>query len=253
MNDQTEPDVSPELAANLEDTRFLVHGRLDILRILRGLANRNEMVSAFFNGGKELLLTSIIEVDAEGNSVILDYGSNEALNTRILASEKIIFVTSLDNVKIQFVTNNIEPTTFEGGSAFRIRLPEQVLQLQRREYYRLTTPIINPIKCQIPLEDGRSVELPLADISAGGIGLIISNPQDITLEGGETLPGCRINLPGIGVLEATLRVQNTFEVTLKNGSKMLRSGCQFVDLRPSMQSLIQRYIIKLERERIANA
>jgi len=54
-------------------------------------------------------------------------------------------------------------------------------------------------------------------------------------------------------VEATLRIQNTFEVTLKNGHKSLRSGCQFVDLRPAMQSLIQRYILKLERERIANA
>ena len=53
--------------------------------------------------------------------------------------------------------------------------------------------------------------------------------------------------------EATLRIQNTFEVTLKNGHKSKRSGCQFVDLQPAMQSLIQRYILKLERERIANA
>ena len=125
--------------------------------------------------------------------------------------------------------------------------------MQRREYYRLTTPIINPLKCQVPVGDGRSVEVPLSDIGAGGIGLIIGNPPGVTLQGGEVFPGCRINLPGVGVLEATLRVQTTFEVTLKNGSKILRSGCQFVDLRPAMQSLIQRYIIKLERERIANS
>lgn len=251
--DLNETIVSFELTADSDDTRFLVHHRLEIARILRGLAQRNEMVSAFFNGGKELLLTSILAVDPDKNSVLLDYGSNEVLNQHILAAEKIIFVTSLDSVKVQFVTTHIETARFEGRDAFRIALPQQVLQLQRREYYRLTTPIISPLKCQVPLPDGRSVEVPLSDIGAGGIGIIIGSPPGTTLKSGEVFPGCRISLPGVGILEATLRIQSTFEVTLKNGNKVLRSGCQFVDMRPAMQSLIQRYIIKLERERIASS
>lgn len=253
MTDLTDSNVSFELTADNDDSRFLVHNRLEIVRILRGLAHRNEMVSAFFNGGKELLLTSVIDVDADRDAAILDYGSNETLNQRILASEKIIFVTSLDQVKVQFVSHEISAATFEGRSAFRIPLPQQVLQLQRREYYRLTTPIINPLKCVVPMSDGRTVEMPLTDIGAGGIGIMLGNPPGIELKSGEVFPGCRIDLPGVGVLEATLRVQSTFEVTLKNGSRTLRSGCQFMDLRPAMQALIQRYIIKLERDRIANS
>lgn len=246
-------NVGIELIQSQDDSRFLVHHQVEILRILRGLAHRNEMVSAFFNGGKDLLLTAILEVDAASHSVLLDYGSNEALNQRILASEKIIFVTSLDSVKIQFVSNRISTDRFEGRPAFRISLPEQVLQLQRREYYRLTTPIINPLKCIIPLTDGASKEVALADISAGGVGIVIGNPAGFEFESGQIFPGCRINLPGIGMLEATLRIQSIFEVTMKNGHKTLHGGCQFLDLRPAMQSLIQRYIIKLERERIANS
>ncbi len=253
MANTVDDNVSIELTQNQDDSRFLVHHPVEILRILRGLAHRNEMVSAFFNGGKDLLLTSILDVDASSHSVLLDYGSNEALNQRILASEKIIFVTALDSVKIQFVTNRITTDRFEGRPAFRIGVPEQVLQLQRREYYRLTTPIVNPLKCVIPLGEGAFEEVALADISAGGIGIVIGNPAGFQFEPGQIYPGCRIILPAIGTLEATLRIQSIFEVTMKNGHKTLRGGCQFLDLRPAMQSLIQRYIIKLERERIANA
>jgi flagellar brake protein len=253
MTDQSESNVSFELTANPENTRFLVHNKLEIVRILRGLAQRNEMVSAFFNGGKDLLLTTVLAADSEKNEVLLDCGSNETLNKRIVEADKIIFVTSLDNVKVQFVSHRTDSARFDGREAFRIALPEQVLRLQRREYYRLTTPISSPLKCQVPLPNGGTVEVPLSDIGAGGIGVIIGTPPGATLESGEVFPGCRINLPGVGVLEATIRIQSTFEVTLKNGSKILRSGCQFVDLRPAMQSLIQRYIIKLERERIANS
>lgn len=250
MNDS---DVMFELSATPDDSRFLVQNALEIVRTFRGLINRNEMVSAFFNAGKELLLTSVLEIEPEAHAVLLDYGSNAVLNRRILESEKIIFVTSLDKVKVQWVSHRIESDTFEGKDAFRIAIPEQILRLQRREYYRLTTPLINPLKCKIPTSDGVTIEVALADISAGGIGVIIAQPLGVVFEVGTIFPGCRVELPGVGTAEFTLSIQSTWEVTMKNGSKSLRAGCQFVDMRPGMQALIQRYIIKLERERIANA
>jgi len=249
MAETTESNLSVELTASTDDSRFLVTNRLEIIRVLRGLASRNEMVSAFFNDGNDLLLTSVLEVAPERDAVILDCGANELLNQRILNAEKIIFVTSLDKVKVQFIAHRLESASFEGKPAFEITLPEQLLRLQRREYYRLTTPIVNPLKCMVPMKGGRIKEFPVVDISAGGIGMIL-NTLDMQLAVGAVYPGCRIDLPGIGTLELTLGIQSLFEVTLKNGSKSFRSGCQFVNLHHSMQSLIQRYIIKLERERI---
>jgi len=253
MQDQAGSDVKFELAASPDEVRFLVQNRLEILRVFRGLAHRRELVSAFFNAGNELLLTSVLDVDSDQNMVILDYSSNDALNKRILSSERIIFATTLDSVKVQFISTHIDTVVYEGNQAFRIQVPNQVLRLQRRECYRLTTPIVSPVKCTIPTAEGMTVEVMLFDISAGGVGISMSHGEDAVFENGAVYPGCRIELPKIGVVEATLRIQNTFEVTLKNGHKSLRSGCQFVDLRPAMQSLIQRYILKLERERIANA
>lgn len=253
MAETIESTLSVELTASTDDSRFLVTNRLEILRTLRGLAQRNEMVSAFFNAGRDLLLTSVLEVDPEQNTVILDCGSNDAINQRILNADKIIFVTALDKVKVQFISHRMEATTFEGKPAFAVTLPEQVLQLQRREYYRLTTPILNPLKCAVTFKSGVVREFPIVDISAGGIGMIIGNTPDMQLTVGEVYPGCRINIPGIGVLELTLSIQSMFEVTLKNGSKSFRSGCQFNNLHPSMENLLQRYIIKLERDRIANS
>jgi c-di-GMP-binding flagellar brake protein YcgR len=184
---------------------------------------------------------------------MLDYGSNDTLNKRILKAEKITFVTSLDSVKVQWVSSQVATDTFDGRDAFRIALPSQVLRLQRRECYRLNTPLVSPLKCQIPTGEGTSAEAVLADISAGGIGIIIPPLTGVVFESGAVFPGCRIELPGIGSAEFTISVQSTWEVTMKNGHKNMRAGCQFIDMRPGIQSLIQRYIIKLERERLANA
>ena len=250
MAEAAENNVSVELTESTDDSRYLVTNRLEIVRILRSLAQRNELVSAFFSNGKDLLLTSVLTVYPEIDTVVLDCGSNNDLNQRILRAEKIIFVTALEKVKVQFISQGIEPSNFENKPAFVVPLPTQVLQLQRREYYRLTTPIVNPLKCKVPLGEGRVEEFPIIDISAGGIGMILANSVALPLKVGSTYPGCRIELPGVGTLELTLGIQSLFEVTLKNGAKSLRSGCQFVNLHPSMETLIQRYILRLERDRI---
>lgn len=247
------PIVSFELTSKEDNTRYLLHNAQEILRVLRSLTSRNELVSAFFNGGNELLLTSVLAVDTDQRCIILDFGSNPSINEHILKAEKIILVASLNGVKVQFISNHLEKVTFQGRDAFRSAIPSEMLHMQQRDYYRLTTPIFNPLKCIVPVGATRFVELALADIGIGGIGLMLGTPPGFQMRAGETYSGCRISLPGVGAVEVTLRIQSVFRITLKSGMKSMRAGCEFVNLRPAVQSQIQRYIIKLERERISNS
>lgn len=248
----TDVDSRSELAAGDDDSRFLVHNPQEIARIMRGLIQRRELVSAFFNGGEDLMLTAVLDIDAARDTLALDCSGNEALNQRLLEAEKVIFVTALDRVKVQFVSRAVRRGVLDGRPAFLMAIPQQVLQLQRREYYRLRTPIANPLKCRVPLADQQFGEMVILDISAGGIGILVEQMEGVSLEVGSEFPGCSIELPGIATLEVTLRIQNRFEATLKNGHKALRCGCQFISLHPALQASIQRYIVKLQRERIAN-
>ena len=47
---------------------------------------------------------------------------------------KVIFVTTQEKVKIQFAEDSIEATTFNQRDAFKLKLPTELLKLQRREY-----------------------------------------------------------------------------------------------------------------------
>jgi c-di-GMP-binding flagellar brake protein YcgR len=58
-------------------------------------------------------------------------------------------------------------------------------------------------------------------------------------------------LPETGAIVTSLRVRNLFRITNRDGSIMLRAGCEFIHLSSSMASTIQRYILKVERERNA--
>jgi c-di-GMP-binding flagellar brake protein YcgR len=88
------------------------------------------------------------------------------------------------------------------------------------------------------------------DISGGGLG-VMAPPEGLEFETDHLFENCRIELPDVGTVLATLRVCNVFEFTTRSGVKSKRAGCQFVDLPGQMLTLIQRYIIRIERERKA--
>jgi len=239
-----------ETEAATDSSNYMIHSRLEILYILRAIQNKNELVTAYFNHGKDFILTSIIDVDGDTGSLTLDLGADEIINRRAQASDKIILVTAMDRVKVQFVVDGMEPVDHLGRPAFKAGIPRELLKLQRREYYRLSTPLINPIKCVMTKAGGGKIEATIADISLGGIA--ITNDQNmIAFEIGDKFSACRIVLPEIGTVTAEIEIRNVHEVTMKNGAKTQRAGCMFIGLPSGQQAMIQRYIIKLDRERHA--
>lgn len=237
---------------NLSDeyAKYMVTSRQEIAQILRALSRHNEMVTAYFNQGNEFFLTAIVEVDTASGQLIVDCGSEEETNRRALAADKIIFVTNQDRIKIQFNTRALTRIIHQDRPAYRTPLPTSLLKLQRREYYRLVTPMRTPLHCIIPDLSGIRFEASVADISVGGVA-ISGLPLAVPLEKGLLLPKCRIVLPEEGTVVATLEVRSRQESTLRSGEQVLRAGCHFVDIPGAHQAMIQRYITRIDRERRA--
>lgn len=233
-----------------EYTKYLVSSRQEIAQILRALSRQNEMVTAYFKQGSEFFLTSIVEVDSASGGLIVDCGQEAEANRRALAADKFVFVTNLDRIKIQFSTTALAQINHQGRPAFRAPLPTSLLKLQRREYYRLVTPLRTPLHCIIPNLGGARHEVMVADISVGGVGISGLRPEAL-LENGQQLAHCRIALPEEGIVAATLEVRNLYQSTLRSGGQVLHAGCHFVDIPAAHQAMIQRYIIRIDRERRA--
>lgn len=233
-----------------DNSKYMIRSRMEIPYILKAIQAKNEIVTAYFNQGNDFILTAILELSADNDTIFLDIGVDDALNRRILESGKIIFVTTQDHVRIQFTANKIERSAHQGKPAFRIAFPKELLKLQRREFYRLSTPVTHPVKCLIPDHGGGMVEISVADISLGGIAITHYHDR-LRLAIGDSFHECSLMIPGIDPLKTGIEVRNEQEVRLKNGMKTHRAGCMFVNFPPNQQSAIQRYINKLDRERRA--
>lgn len=252
--EEEHPQLRFELMQADDYGKYLLHSKKEIIFILRAMRDKGALITVYFNQGSDFLLTTLLSVSADGNAMLLDPGSNAEMNRKALASEKLVFIATHDKVKIQFTVKHLARTEYEGREAFRAAIPEELLRLQRREYYRLTAPIAHPLRCTIPvnLADGSksTIETTVIDISGGGLGVMVP-PEGVEFETDHLFENCRIELPEVGTVQATLRVRNVFEFTLRSGAKTKRSGCQFVELPGHMMTLIQRYIIRVERERKA--
>jgi hypothetical protein len=245
-------DRTPELLEPSEYDQYLLHDHGEIIHVLRALNDKGCQITIFFNGGSDFVLTTLLSVGDGG--VVLDHGADAELNRLALAADKLFCITLLDKVRVQFILRQLQQTSYEGRPAFKAGLPDSVLRLQRREYYRLTMPVMRRLGCQIPMtqpEGGTSlVDVDIVDISGGGIA-IVAPPEEVRFEPDMEFLNCRIDLPEVGVVTANIRVRTVFDITLRNGARVKRSGCAFVKLPGGMATLIQRYIIRTERERKA--
>jgi flagellar brake protein len=233
---------------------FAVDSRREILALLHGLKDSGQMLSMMIHGGAEVFVTSVLEVDDANSALIIDGTPNEEANHIIAAATPVNFEGLLDKISIQFSASHLATIRHGDHSAFRLPMPRSLIRLQRREHYRINTPIADPILCtitEIDEEGNRSKNLfPIVDISCGGIA-ILDEYRLLDRAAGTYLDNCSIDLPHVGPIQIGLQVRNSQDLTLLNGKTNRRLGMQFQNLPSGLLASIQRYIMKLERERNA--
>lgn len=236
---------------NLENWHdYTVESRREIIALLRGIREKKQLVRLAVMGESDVCVTSVLDVDPDTDSLLLDSSVDRAQNRRMADARRVAFETSLDKIRIMFDSETLTETTYEDRPALRMDIPETLIRLQRREYYRMETPVSNPIKVSVRTRLGETFVLPLADISCGGVA-ILDNQHQLGDGIGETFDNCVIDVPEIGNVTTSLQVRNYIEMTLLNGKTNRRVGCQFVNISRGNLAAVQKYITKLERERNA--
>ena len=235
-------------------SKYLLYSRTEILFVLRSALQKGCMLTVYFDAGRRFFLSALLSLSDDGNWLYLDQGSDAATNQRALAADKLLLTTVLDKVKIQFTLAGLQLSQSGDRAIFAARIPETLLRLQRREYFRLPTPIVNPLTClmNVVLVDGSlaTADATVVDISGGGVGLQLPAGLNAKFDVGTLIPDCKISLPDEGLLVMSLCVRNCFNAG-RPGHEHLRLGCEFVDLAGTRLTMIQRYITRIERERKA--
>lgn len=242
----TAKPIETERAEGLE--KYMLHGRRQITQLLQALIDERCLIAAH-TGGNQSFVTALLRLDDEG--VLLDASPDAASNRRALLADRLLCVSHLHRIRIQFSLRGLTEVMENGRPALRAGLPEQVLRLQRREFYRLQVPLKHELSVSLDARNAAGepvrVDSRVLDISAGGLATVVA-PHLAAFVIGERLEDCRLRLPDTDPLQIGLEVRNITHQPQRNGSELLRIGLRFAELPRDAELRIQRYILRTERE-----
>lgn len=233
-----------------DEQRAYHFGRRNPLEIgvqLRNLANRGDFLTVQYKNGQ--LVTRILDVDVRERTFLFDWGAFAEQNRGLLASPSNTFRAAPEGVRVEFSTATPTETRFEGMAAFEASFPEVLFYMQRREYFRVETPILEPFSCRGRLPDGEVFRFEVHDISLGGIGLRTTNERAAELPLGLVMPDVEIHLNANGTLVLALELVSLSATALPNGGQRFQLGMRFVSLPGAAENTLQRLITQLEMRR----
>lgn len=249
------PFQMSEPLINAPHSRFEVQDPREIRHLLTRLINARALLTVH-KGGNIVLLSSIISIDDNTGIMQLDTSSDDALNQRALAMEGLQCSGNLERIEIRFALGPLVLDRSQTPPTFSTLVPERLIYLQRREFFRLLAPAQDSLQCEVVIPETedtpeRILSVLVIDISTGGVALRVPPGEEALFATGRSFAKVRLRLPKTGQVEAGLQVRHLGEYSGHRGQVLHHAGCEFQALSMPMQNLVQRYIMRVERERVA--
>ncbi len=237
--------MSASLSDQEIEDRYFLRGQVEILSVLNDLAHRREPVSVYFNAGQSFILTVILSARPDG--LVFDLGGDHNMNRQLEKASHGIFMAFPDGIRVQFTGMNPQRFMWGDDPAFWVPIPERIIRLQRREFYRNLPPISLDFRAKLHDIEGNVIaDWRLHDISVGGFGIVMEGEPNLRI--GETIPQVWITLTNKTNIHCPVTIRHiTFIERTKLGKFQI--GFQFQSLTHAMDIAIQKTILNIEYER----
>jgi len=213
------------------------HSPAEISAVLAIVQGEKGSITAHLQGGELLFTSQLRAVDPVGACIIIDPSTDEVANAALLARPRCTFFASIPGGHVEFAAADPQRIEHDGKPAIRLKFPDVLADRQRREYDRTAVWPQIPLVCVA--DDGGILSFKggLVDISIGGLGFLMYDPN-ITLEPGTVLKGCRIDPYNEAPLVVDLEVRYSEMVNLADGTHAERSGCRVVERPESLKEFV---------------
>jgi c-di-GMP-binding flagellar brake protein YcgR len=239
----TTPFPEPE-APDLE--RYWTYSKFEIDALVTRLRDDRVPMTVYWGRDGAFAVTQIMKVDAVRNEIHFDLPNQPQQQSQLLDADELVGVAFADHIKIQFTVGAPRRSSSGGFPTFQTSLPERVLRLQRREYYRVRTPETLSASCLVPYsgDNAQFESLRVLDLSVGGMAML-AYPQHFDPGDPTVIYACYLDLPGVGTVTVRMRVAH---VDTSADGQTRRCGCEFVDLSPQARMMLQRYVQRISVE-----
>jgi flagellar brake protein len=239
------------VADAVADSRFAQTHPLQVAVCLRQLMAGQDFVTVEFDGRQ--IVTQVLDVDSRNARFIFDAGSVAIDNHALGEARALTFRSLPGGIRTEFTTSAATPVMFDGLSAFEAPFPSLLYYVQRREFFRVDTPVLDPYMASGVYENGGSYRMELKDLSLGGIALKTADERFASLESGTVLRDVSLQLGAFGTLRLDIEIVAPREFRTPKGERRFVIGCKYMELPGSAERTLQRVVTQLETKRQALA
>lgn len=238
---------------NLSD--FLVKAPKQVLTHLKTLSAEKCLIAVNF-GEKSSFLTAILDIDEKKQIITIDCGPKEYLNKELLNTAVINFKTDLKGIKVLFEGRGIKKVGKSGKPALSIKIPAHIYWIQRRQFYRVRSPLSKDSYCSISFpetgenqENEETLDYKLYDLSATGFSMLSESEElaeQLTVD--TKYDDCKLVLDSAESHTISFIVRSKLALNPNRPHKGQRIGCEVLNIAPKIESAFLRYMHDIERE-----
>lgn len=232
--------------------QFVKRNKLAICATLRDLQKND--ITVMVNHARGQFISKILDVLPDDNLFVFDLGGVETENSRALYAGDLAFVAEPAGAKVEFKSSIARTVDFQGLPAFTAPVPPELFYIQRRNYFRISTPVWPPLLCRGELADKTPFQFEIKDISLGGLGLFTERDMSDVISPGDILENVEMDLDDYGFFCVDMQLvgQADSKVVDSKGEVkvMKRLSFRFPALSASQERDLQQVIYELERLQI---
>jgi len=238
----------------MEDiSNYLVKNPKQIINHLKTLSKEKCLISVVF-GENTSFLTAILDVDKKNKTIIIDCGPKEYLNRELLRVGIVDCTADFSGIKVFFKGRQVKKSGKPSNPALSIQIPDLLYWVQRRQFYRVRSPLFKISYCRVFLQDPenntiQSFDFKLFNLSVSGFSITVEElalTKKLTLNSEFT--NCYLILNETEKHAISFIPRNIIPINPTNPSKGHRIGCEFIDLSPRDENAFTRYMHEIERE-----
>lgn len=216
----------------------------DIGDALTLLADSGDPISMYAAGSRQPVLGRILSVDPELPHFVMELNDGQTL-----PPGGVTFVAWLRNAKLQFKLADPAWRPLPGTPALiPMTFPETCQVLNRRATERLETPLGGNFTASFVVS-GAPYELPLYDLSVGGVGLRCAKKDAKGLIKGRRLVDVRLELGPDTVIVTDLEVRLTRSYRSFLLGEQLHVGCKYMNMPPETERAIAGLLARMNAPR----
>ena len=229
---------------------FLISNSEKIISNLSILLKSKCLITVYYGDDNKSFITTILDIYIENRYLTFYHGPKEDFIEQLLGSQKITFKTEYAGIKVAFEALKIAKIQHQGVPIFVIPVPEAILWMETRDFYRVKSPAAKPSYCQLTLKDQEPVNLKLYDISLTGLSVLNTCTEVSALMVPDThVEQCKLILADTGEDNVSFNIRRSKHIiNPEHVNRMEKIGCKFTRITPAFETAIQRYMQRIERE-----